>query len=138
MFSSKSKNALKILIHLAQRKPLEYIPLREISEAEDVSLKYIEQIMPQLVNGNYVDVKHGKQGGYRLKKDPNDINVWEILVMMETFVLPVAELGDPKEENKLGSTLKMWEDFAALQEDYFKKITIASLAKIDYVPDYVI
>ena len=136
MFSSKSKNALKVLIYLAEN-PSRRIPLKEIADREDISLKYLEQIMPPLLDNRYLDAKQGKAGGYVLKKDAKDINVWEILNIYEKDIYPVEELNNGNVAS-LGKTLDMWKKYFEMEKDYFLKISIADLAKQEYVLDYVI
>ena len=136
MFSSKSKNALKILIYLAEH-PFNRVPLKEIADNQDLSLKYLEQIMPMLLDNHYVEAKQGKAGGYLLRKDPKDINVWEILNIYEKDIYPVEELASG-DISSLGKTMEMWKKYFELEKDYFLKISIADLVKQEYVLDYVI
>ena len=135
MFSSKSQNALKILIYLAEN-PTKRIPLKEIAEQEGLSLKYLEQIIPALLDNRYLDAKQGKAGGYVLRKDPKDISVWEILLLYEKDIYPIEEIN--ANPNALGKTREMFINFYELEKDYFLKISIADLTKAEYVLDYVI
>ena len=135
MFSSKSQNALKILIYLAEN-PTKRVPLKEIAEQEGLSLKYLEQIIPALLDNRYLDAKQGKAGGYVLRKDPKDISVWEILLLYEKDIYPIEEIN--ANPNALGKTREMFINFYELEKDYFLKISIADLTKAEYVLDYVI
>ena len=137
MFSTRSKNALKILIYLTEENKGDFIPLKDIADKENISLKYIEQIMPTLVTNGFVLAKHGKQGGYKLNKDPSYINVWQILSIYENDLAPVSELSDNNVAN-LGKTLEMFKDFYRLEKNYFSSITIYDLSKKEYVLDFVI
>ena len=135
MFSSKSQNASKILIYLAEN-PTKRVPLKEIAEEKGLSLKYLEQIIPALLDNRYLDAKQGKAGGYVLRKDPKDINVWEILLLYEKDIYPIEEIN--ANPNELGKTREMFINFYELEKDYFLKISIADLTKAEYVLDYVI
>ena len=135
MFSSKSQNALKILIYLAEN-PTKRVPLKEIAEQEGLSLKYLEQIIPALLDNRYLDAKQGKAGGYVLRKDPKDISVWEILLLYEKDIYPIEEIN--ANPNAVGKTREMFINFYELEKDYFLKISIADLTKAVYVLDYVI
>ena len=124
------------MIYLAEH-PFDRVPLKEIATNQDLSLKYLEQIMPQLLDNRYVEAKQGKAGGYLLKKDPKNINVWEILNIYEKDIYPVEELSNG-DVSSLGKTLEMWKKYYELEKDYFLNISIADLAKQEYVLDYVI
>ena len=137
MFSSRSKNAITVLVYLSEQDLEQYISLKEISGVNGISIKYLEQIMPKLIKANYVEAKMGKFGGYRLKTKPEKISVWDILNLYEEDVFPVSELKN-NEEQKLGKSLKMWEEFFIKEKEYFTSFTIKDLSNEDYILDFVI
>ena len=67
-----------------------YISLKEISENENISFKYLEKIMIDLNKDNYLDVLRGNSGGYRLKKEPKEYTLGEILRKVEGDLSPVS------------------------------------------------
>ena len=73
--STKGRYALRVMLCFAQRGGEEYIPIKEIAEKEGISLKYLESIMTVLSKGGLVDAVHGKGGGYRLNRRPEDYTV---------------------------------------------------------------
>ena len=77
--STKGRYALRVMVHFAQRGGEEYIPLKEIAEAEGISQKYLESIMSTLSKAGFVDAVHGKGGGYRLTREPSDYSIGEIV-----------------------------------------------------------
>ena len=77
--STKGRYALRVMVHFAQRGGEEYIPLKEIAEAEEISQKYLESIMATLSKAGFVDAVHGKGGGYRLTREPSDYSIGEII-----------------------------------------------------------
>lgn len=78
--SSKGRNAISIMVYLGKHfNENRYISLKEISENEDISLKYLEKIMIDLNNDDYLDVKKGNSGGYRLKGSLKDYKIGDIL-----------------------------------------------------------
>ena len=82
--SSKEKTALKVMIYLASHyDEKRYISLKEISEKEDISLKYLEKIMILLNKDKKLDVLRGKNGGYKLKYDPKEYTIYDILKNVE-------------------------------------------------------
>ena len=82
--SSKGRYGITIMIYLAKHyKEDRYISLKEISENENISFKYLEKLMISLNKDNYLDVKKGNNGGYRLNKDPKDYRIGDILRKLE-------------------------------------------------------
>ena len=77
--STKGRYALRVMVHFAQRGNEGYIPLKEIAEAEGISQKYLETIMSTLSKAGFVDAVHGKGGGYRLNRTPDEYTVGSIL-----------------------------------------------------------
>ena len=71
--STKGRYALRVMVCFAQRGGDEYIPLKEIAESEGISQKYLESIMTTLSKAGFVDAVHGKGGGYRLNRPPEEL-----------------------------------------------------------------
>ena len=71
------------MVHFALHGGQEYIPLKEIAEEEGISQKYLESIMTTLSKAGFVDAVHGKGGGYRLNRKPEDYTVGSILKLTE-------------------------------------------------------
>lgn len=84
MVSSRGRYALRVMADLAENeKNGAFIPLKEIAEREELSLKYLESIMTTLSKAGLVEGAHGKGGGYRLKRKPEEYRVSEILKLTE-------------------------------------------------------
>ena len=86
--STKGRYALRVMVHFAQRGGEEYIPLKEIAEAEGISQKYLESIMSTLSKAGFVDAVHGKGGGYRLNRKPEEYTIGSILKLTEGGLAP--------------------------------------------------
>jgi Rrf2 family protein len=82
-FSTRDRYALRLMIDLASHAPDEFVPLKEISEQEGISLKYLEQIITPLSRAGLVASGRGSQGGYRLMKAPGRYTAGEILRAIE-------------------------------------------------------
>ena len=96
--STKGRYALRLMIDLAQHDAAGYIPLRDISKRQEVSAKYLEQIVVQLSRAGLVTSTRGAQGGYQLARHPSEYTVGEILRITEGSLAPVACLAhDPVE-----------------------------------------
>ena len=96
--STKGRYALRVMIDLAEKNNQERVPLKEIAERQGISQKYIEAIMTILSKHGFVDAVHGKGGGYRLNKKPEDYRVGDILRLTEGSLSPVACLEVGAEE----------------------------------------
>ena len=130
--STKGRYALRVMVSFAQRGREEYIPLKEIAEAEGISQKYLESIMTTLSKGGIVDAVHGKGGGYRLNRSPEEYTVGSILKLTEGSL---ASTGCTSQgPNACGratccEALPMWEKLDKLIDEFFEGITIADLLK---------
>ena len=83
MISTRGRYSIRILLDLAKHSGGNYIPMKDVAKRQDISLKYIEKIMPLLREGGLLDSSHGIGGGYRLAKAPENITLWEILTLAE-------------------------------------------------------
>ena len=121
MFSTKGRYALRVMIDLAQHEGEGNIPLKSIADRQEISKKYLEIIVKELVKGGLVNGVSGKGGGYSLSRKPEDYTVGEILELMEGTLAPVACLEDagkcPRAEECL--TLPMWKEYYQLSRDFF-------------------
>ena len=130
LVSTKGRYALRVMIDLAEHANGEYIPMKEVAERQDVSLKYLERILPALIKGGLIEGLHGKGGGYRLTKAPDECSVWEILCLAEGDLVPVPCLHNgtaPCERSAECRTLPLWENYYNMTKNYFSSISIADL-----------
>lgn len=141
MISTKGRYSIRILLDLAENQTSGYVPLKEVANRQDISLKYIERILPVLKEAGLIDSVHGKGGGYKLKKAPEDCSLWEILRLTEGDLAPVAclkEGADPCNKAAECRTLSVWQGYYDVTIDYFTKISIADLMKNKPEADYII
>lgn len=88
---TRGRYALTIMFYLAKNyESGKYVSLKEISESENISFKYLEKIMVDLNKNNYLDVLRGNNGGYKLKKEPKYYSLGEILRRVEGDLSPVS------------------------------------------------
>lgn len=130
MVSTRGRYALRVMIDLAERKTEEYIPMKDIAARQEISKKYMEQIMPVLVKNGLVEGVHGQKGGYKLTRTPENYKVGEILRLTEGDLAPVACLSKDAEPcGRYGrcKTVGMWNRFNKLTNEFFDGITIADL-----------
>ena len=130
--STKGRYALRVMVHFAQRGGEEYIPLKEIAEAEGISQKYLESIMTTLSKAGFVDAVHGKGGGYRLNRAPKDYTVGSILKLTEGSLSAVSCTSQGAaacSRTECCQTKPMWDKLDKMIDDFFEGITIADILK---------
>ncbi len=141
MISTRGRYALRVMIDLAEHRSGRYIPMKEVAARQEISLKYIERIMPLLTKAGLVEGQHGKGGGYMLRREPESYTAGEILRAAEGDLAPVACLGcgaQPCPRAAMCCTLPMWERYYKLTNDFFDSVTLAELAGTETSMDYVI
>lgn len=141
MISTRGRYALRVMIDLAEHGGGDFVPMKEVAARQEISLKYIERIMPLLTKENLVEGQHGKGGGYRLCRPPEDYSVGEILLITEGELAPVACLergAKPCPRAAECRTLPMWKKYYAMTNEFFDGISIADLMKNGASYDYVI
>ena len=141
MISTRGRYALRVMIDLAEHSNGGYIPMKEVAQRQEISLKYIERIVPVLTKSGCVEGVHGKGGGYRLTRPPEDYTVGEILRLAEGDLSPVACLQEgakPCPRAAECRTLPMWKKYYDLTRRYFDGITLADLMATPLADNYVI
>ena len=132
--STKGRYALRVMIDLAEHQADGYIPLKEIAERQDISEKYLENILKILVQNRMLSGLRGKGGGYRLTKAPDAYSVGSILRLTEGTLAPVACLECDREGCNRApecKTLPMWKKLNGIIDDYFENITLKELVDGD-------
>ena len=130
MISTKGRYALRVMIDLAQQNSDGYVPLKEIAEREQISKKYLEIIVKELVGAKLLTGVSGKGGGYRLSRKPEAYSVGEILEVTEGSLAIVACLAKGAEEcprAKSCDTLPMWSELDKIIHDYFYSKKLSEL-----------
>lgn len=141
MISTRGRYALRVLIDLAEHEGDQYIPMKEIANRQNISLKYLEQIVPTLSKNGFVEGVHGRGGGYRLLKKPEECIIGEILRLTEGDLAPVACLehdAKPCERAYACRTYPMWVGFQRVVNQYFDGITLADIMNTDPADHYSI
>lgn len=128
MISTKGRYAIRVMIDLAEHDCGGYIPLKEIAERQEISKKYLEIIVKDMVAGGLLTGASGKGGGYKLCRRPEEYSVGEILELMEGTLSSVACLADEKNicpRKDSCQTLPLWTEYDNMVHDFFysKKLT---------------
>jgi len=119
MISTKGRYALRVMIDLAESGLEEYVPLKEIADREEISRKYLENIMTVLSKAGLVDAIHGKGGGYRLNRRPEEYTLAEILNLTENGQCSCDRTQDCR-------TKPIWTELDNLIQNYLESVTLAA------------
>lgn len=128
--STRGRYAIRVMLDLASHSEAGYIPMKEVAERQNISLKYLEKIMPILVKNNMVEGVHGKGGGYRLTRTPEKYVIGEIVKLTEGDIAPVSCLecnSTPCEKKEECLTIPMWSKLNNMIGDFFDHITLDDL-----------
>lgn len=141
LISTKGRYLLRVMIDLAEHNSGNFIPMKEVAARQEISLKYLEKILPVLTKASLIEGVHGKGGGYKLVREPDRYTVWEILSLAEGDLAPIScleEGAEPCERAAECRTLPMWQNYYNLTKEYFSGITVADLMGSDATDNYVI
>ena len=132
MISTRGRYALRILVDLAENLDEGYITLKEVAERQEISEKYLESIVKDLVKDGIVEGLRGKGGGYRLARPADEINVLDILKSADGTMAPVACLEDGSEPCSRAAecrTLPLWKGLDKVVSEYLGGFTVQDLVK---------
>ena len=141
LVSTRGRYAIRVMIDLAEHMNGKYIPMKEIDDRQDVSLKYMTKIMQALTKSGMLDGQHGKGGGYKLNRDPEEYRVGDILRLTEGTLAPVACIDETDckcDRSFECRTRPMWNELDKLISEYLDGITIADLMEGNTADNYVI
>ena len=141
MISTRGRYALRVLVDLAENQETGYVTLKEIAERQDISEKYLESIVKELVKARILEGLRGKGGGYRLGQPPEKIGVLDVLKLTEGSLAPVACLAENAKLCSRASscrTLPLWEGLNKVVREYLGHYTVQDLIQqnsdgFDYV-----
>ena len=142
--STRGRYALRMLIDLAEHENCGFVALKDIAARQNISKKYLEQIIPILGKSDILKTTRGSQGGYMLSKSPDKYTVGEILRLTEGSLAPVDCLNqDPIECDRSGecATLPVWQGLNRVSNEYLDSITLQDILdqqRERYTNDYII
>jgi Rrf2 family protein len=118
------------MLDLAQHEVDGPVALREISERQKITPKYMESIMALLLRDGLVQSIRGKSGGYKLTKKPDEYKLYEILNTAEGGLAPVHCLALDENDCPIRQsclTIPVWEGLHKVIEDYLSGISLKAL-----------
>ena len=129
--STKGRYALRVMIDLATHDNGKYISLKEISERQEISNKYLEQIISLLNKAGYLETARGNTGGYRLLKKPKEYKIGDILRATEGDLAPIYCLTEDGDCNRQKGckTYSFWKGLDSVINEYIDSKTLEDLIK---------
>jgi len=131
-----------MLVDLAEHRNDGFVSLKDVAQRQDISKKYLEQIIPVFNKSDILRTNRGAQGGYMLARGPETITVGEILRMTEGDLAPVycANNAGDCERSGYCATLPVWQGLYKVINEYIDGITLQDLLdrRHDAGDDYVI
>lgn len=134
MVSTKGRYALRVMLELAMRQGEGYVSLKDIAGRQNVSMKYLEQIITLLNKENLLKSQRGPRGGYCLARKPEEYSVGEILRAVEGRLAPISCL--ETKENRCPRhteclTIHFWEGLYEVIDAYTDSVTLQDLLNGD-------
>ncbi len=132
MISTKGRYAIRVMVDLAENENGSCIPLKDIAARQEISKKYLEIIVKDLVSGGLIVGASGKGGGYKLCRKPEEYPIGEILERTEGPLAPVSCLTGGSAPCPRASTcesLSLWAEYDRLTHDFFYGRTLGDLVK---------
>ena len=128
--STKGRYALRMLVDLAEHQEEGYIALKDIAERQNISKKYLEQIVLLFTKTDMLKTSRGYQGGYMLAKEPGECTVGDILRITEgsLAVVPCVEQ-DPIECRRSAEcpVLDVWRGLYRVINEYLDSVTLQDI-----------
>ena len=130
VISSKGRYALRVMLDMAERHSDGYIRLSDIAQRQEISRKYLESIMTTLSKAGFVDGTHGRGGGYRLVRSPEEYHIGPLLRAIEGPLAPVQCVEDAAQPCEMADgcrTRALWQGLDQVIRDYLDNATLAQL-----------
>lgn len=132
MISTRGRYALRIMVDFAENSGDGYITLKEAAERQEISEKYLESIVKDLVKDGIIEGLRGKGGGYRLARPADEIKVLDILRSADGTLVPVSCLEEGSKPCSRAAdcrTLPLWDGLSKVVNEYLGGFTLQDLTK---------
>ena len=128
--TSRGRYALRVMLDLAQHPEDGFVSLKTVAERQGISMKYLESIVGSLKKAELLDSTRGKEGGYRLSREPAAYTVEEILRSIEDNLAPVSCIKDGSIQCDRAAaclTIPMWKELDEITNAYLKTVSLEDL-----------
>ncbi len=128
--TSKGRYALRVMLDLATHREDGYISLKTVADRQEISQKYLEAIISVLRKEGLVESSRGKEGGYRIAREPEECTVGEILRCQEDNLAPVSCIRENVvacDRADVCLTLPMWRELDEITNTYLDSVRLSDL-----------
>ncbi len=132
--STRVRYGVRAMIELALHEGGKPVPLRKLAENQAISAKYLEQIATSLKIGGLIDSVRGAEGGYRLSRGAENINLWDIYAVLDIAgdtSEPAAKnpaVADESDKEGICAIQVVWKDLTKQVKEFMVGVTLAELA----------
>lgn len=130
--STRGRYALRFMLYLTKHEN-EVVSLKDVSKEEEISLKYLEQIVSTLTKQQMIRSIRGAKGGYCLSYPSNSYKVGDVLKVVEGSICPVTCLEEASScpRKKTCSTIALWHGLDKVINEYLNAYTLKDLIEMD-------
>lgn len=128
--STKGRYAIRLMLDIAENSDKGNVAIKDIAKRQEISIKYLEQIVNMLCKGGLLKSQRGAQGGYRLIRQPSEYTIGEILRVTEGSIAPIDCLDNEVNECPRAAgckTLKFWKGLYNVVNEYLDGTTLKDL-----------
>lgn len=127
--STKGRYAVRLMLDLAQHKSDGFVPLKDVAIRQNISKKYLEQIIVMLNKPEIILTNRGFQGGYKLAQEPSAYKLGDILRLTEGSLATVSctEQPDICERNSFCLTMPVWKKLNTIIYNYVDNISLQDI-----------
>lgn len=127
--STRSRYGTRMMLDLAQHYDQGPVQIGEIAKRQDISVKYLEQLIIPLKKASLINSIRGPKGGHMLWMPPEDITVGEIVNVLEDGINLTGCIENPDECERSGYCLTkgIWEEVSQVMQDKLNSITLSSM-----------
>ena len=127
--STRSRYGTRLMLDLAQRYDEGPIQISDIAKRQDISVKYLEQLIIPLKRFNLIKSFRGPKGGHMLARSPDEINIGEIVKLLEGGIELASCIEKPEECNKSSDCLTrgVWKEATKAMFDKLNSVTLSKM-----------
>ena len=127
--STRARYGTRALLDLALQNPGELVLLKNIAQRQKISLSYLEHLIAPLTAAGIIGSIRGPQGGIRLVKAPEDINLAEVVKLLEGSIAPAECISNPEtcNESDYCVTRELWSELYSAMNEVLESTTLQDL-----------
>ena len=129
--STRGRYGVRALLELAMGYKGGPIPINKLAERQEISAKYLEQLLIPLKAAGLVNSVRGARGGYVLARDPQKVTLYDIVSVLEGPVVVVDCVENPDYCDRVGGCVVhlLWDEMSTLMQNFLTSISLADLVE---------